>query len=190
MKIRDRAGLWVSYFFTPSKLTRVKLFWAFSSSVALIVGGCFWGCGGGARAGKAPSALSRFIVFRAAPFNSIGTLRRTWALLNRNAPPAYVNRSAAKTQPSQPIPSNGWTPPKIPPPWSGGPRGGTTGSAPEMSTFTWPACTRVDVWMSEDAMNAEEAPTINDPNASATLIITPPLKGKSNCVEWVYHQRP
>ena len=35
--------------------------------------------------------------------------------------------------------------------------------------------------------NMQSAPTMNDPNASVTLLMTPPIDGNSNCAEWVYH---
>jgi hypothetical protein len=184
---RDRA---VQCLFRPSALTRVTLLPALSSSsfflflfLGVVLGAGCWGLG------NAPSTLSRFIVFSAAPFNSIGRLARTWALLSRYAPPAYVNRDGASTQPSQLIPSNGWMPPSITPPRIMPRRGGTTGSAPATTTPPWPACTHVDVWMSESATNAQQAPTINDPNASATLVITPPSGKKSNCTEWSYYTK-
>lgn len=178
IKLCDKAVEWATHCFSPSRLTKVKLPWAFSSSASLILGGSILGFGFGTGLGSAPSARSKFSVLSAAPLSSIGIFRLNWALLKRNAPPAYVNLSGASKQLSQFIPSKGWTPPATCIRSSFPPRGGTIGSAPRnlKRLPCGAACTRVDVWMSESARDAQQAPTINDANGSATFVISPPLK--------------
>jgi hypothetical protein len=47
-------------------------------------------------------------------------------------------------------------------------------------------CAQVDVWIPADMANAQQAPTINDPNAIVTLDITPSPTG-SDCQTWHWH---
>jgi hypothetical protein len=162
---------------TPSKAVQVSVLCGLTCiSVFSICGG-----GGVTGLGIAPKNWSIFNVFKAAPFSWTTAPRGRLQLTQLKAPPAYVNTGAVMEQPSQSIPSSAWTPPPMVPPTKRLVAGGTTGSAPSMTTprpgTAWPACTRVDVWESESIRNTEQTPTINDPNASITLDIKPPLEG-------------
>ena len=74
------------------------------------------------------------------------------------------------------------------------PRGGMIGTAPPIKIPIMLRgvgdddgdCAQVDVWIPADMANAQQAPTINDPNASVTLDITPSPNGR-DCSIWHYH---
>ena len=48
-------------------------------------------------------------------------------------------------------------------------------------------CAQVDVWIPESMAKADSAPTLNDPNASITLDITPSKSETSACSLLKYH---
>jgi len=184
--------------FNPSKLTQLigLLVIALSAIMLGLLGGCI-GLGAGGL-GTTPIKRSMLNVFRAAPFNWIcGEVERMAHSLHLKAPPAYVKTPALIPHFSQSIPSSGWTSLVNVLPSRRIASGKTSGSraqkdAPEAwipdITTPWDACTRVDIWMSKSPKDATQTPTINDPDASATLVITPPSKRKSgNCTEWLYH---
>src|SRR5208337_5377884 len=96
------------------------------------------------------------------------------------APPPYIKVAFLKVQCSQLSPSNPIV--MLPPNVLSALlelRGGTTGTRPLPITVagTGPDggedCAKVDVWIPTDTIDAQQAPTINDPNASITLDITP-----------------
>jgi hypothetical protein len=64
--------------------------------------------------------------------------------------------------------------------------GGIVGSPPVPIAPADAGCTKIDVWLPNK--NIATAPTMNDPNATVVLDITPPSKGEeSNCTEMHYH---
>jgi len=176
------------YRFKPPKLTQVTFSCRLICiSLASVIGtvGLF---GAGLELGMTPENRSMLNVFKAAPLSS----RREVPIvqpLHLKAPPAYVMSGAVMRHPLQSSPSRAWTSPSMLPPFQRTWRGGTIGSAPAISKATrWPACTRVDVWMSKSMANAQQTPTINDPNASVTLDTTPPSdSSQGHCTTWVYH---
>jgi hypothetical protein len=57
-----------------------------------------------------------------------------------------------------------------------------------MADWSKEACAKVDVWFPESMRNVQQAPTMNDPNATVTFDITPPLRQTNEeCSVWVYH---
>jgi hypothetical protein len=108
----------------------------------------------------------------------------------RAAPPAYVNVTSLNTHSPHSSPSNGWIVPEgsssLPKTFPR--KGGTTGSIP---VFTTPLdCANVDVWLPESIRNSNtlQIPATNDPNATVTLDIHPPVTGQyADCSEWHYH---
>src|SRR6267154_878462 len=195
MKHRDKAAGWVSYFLTPSKLTKSKgLLCALISSIVFWI--AFPGGGAtGAGFGIAPVIRNRLNVFWAAPVKLISTFRGTLEPGSLKAPPPYVKTGTAIVHRSQEKPSSCCTAPPTVEPSPKNCNGGTTGTAPGIEITEggawawggcWNACTRVDVWTSEKASNPQRIPTINDPNATVTLFIHSPST-ESNCSEWIYH---
>src|SRR6266403_730119 len=187
-KRRDRAVRErILYFLTPSKLIKSR-----GPLCALISSFVLWIAvpGGGTTGeglGIAPVARNKLNVFNAAPVSRISTLRGSLEPGRLKSPPPYVKTGVLIVHRSQDIPSKPVTAPLI---VSSCPKycsGGTTGTAAGMEIAVWPACTRVDVWMWASARDPNTAPTMNDPNASAVLLITSPSDGASNCSEWAYH---
>jgi hypothetical protein len=200
MKTVTGAAVWVSYFLTPSKLTRAICGWAVISMSACMTWPPGIGTGAGRfGAGSIPVTRISSTVFAAAPVKMTGTPLGIMAVGNRKAPPPYVKtRGLILQSPSHEKPSSCCTLPPIVSPLPKYCNGGTTGIAAGMEIVDggsvgggcWAACTRVDVWMPESSKDMQQAPTINDPKASVIFLITPPSEGNSNCAEWAYHETP
>ena len=135
--------------------------------------------------GITPNTCRMMNVFRAAPLSwSVCFVMEQFT--HRNAPPAYVSVVAPMVHVSQFIPSSGWMAPRKVLARKSGPIAGMVGSLFPRDKACC-ACTKVDVWMN-GISNIEQAPTINDANASITLDIKPPLNGeRGDCAVWVYH---
>jgi hypothetical protein len=174
-------------YFATSVLTRLMCSFAVSCiALALCIGGKGGEAGTGG-AGITPNMRSMMNVFRAAPFNCSVCFAIEQST-HRKAPPPYVTVGAAMLHLSQLIPSSGCKSPAMVPSKRRRPKGGTTGSAPEITKLG--ACARVDVWLPESMRNSStlQTPAINDPNASVTLNIKPPLEGeRGDCTVWRYH---
>jgi hypothetical protein len=175
-----------NHFLNPAKLTKSAVPCVLISIVAVCIGGCGLLCFGGGL-GIAPKNRNMFSVFNAAPFRvTVFDLIMHFSQLN--APPPYDMTDALIVHPSQSIPSRGWSAPTMSPPIKRTARGGTVGSAAATRRVGCCSCARVDVWMNKDVADETQAPTINDPNASATLVISSPSKSfQGNCTRWVYH---
>lgn len=193
MNNRDRA----SYFLTFSKLTKAICGCALISISACMIWPPGRGTGRGFGTGSIPVARIKANVLPAAPVKTMGTPFGSIAMGMLTEPPPYVKRRGVSVQlPSHEKPSSCCTLPPIVSPCPKYTNGGTTGIAAGMEMVEegnvgggcWAACTRVDVWMQESNKYMAQAPTINDPNASAILFITRPPNVTSNCVDWNYHQ--
>jgi hypothetical protein len=132
---------------------------------------------------------STAIVFAAAPFNTTRIVPENLQLVKANAPPEYDNVTFSKKHPVQFKPSSSCGTFLSTNPVCDVVIGGTTGTPPsEMAVWASTGCSRIDAWFPESMKNALQAPTINDPNASVTLDITPPSgDSRGDCAVWVYH---
>lgn len=132
---------------------------------------------------------NKVIVLAAAPFKTTRIGVEIEALTRLKAPPEYSNVTFLKTQSLQSNPSSGWMTFINDDEETTLPRNeGNVGSAPSKTIPLWAdaGCTRIDVWFPNK--NITKAPTINDPNATVILDITPPLENKeSDCVIYYYH---
>ena len=136
-----------------------------------------------------PKDVKNAKVFAAAPLNRILTGGVTVTFSSLYAPPPYLKVTLTNFSPLVSSPSTGysvfatvpWPPTTI---WRSG---GTTGTAPETATKPWANtdCGDVDVWFPQKNMTT--APSVNDPNATVTIRISPPLNDDSNCRTWRYH---
>lgn len=145
------------------------------------------GFGGG---GNAPIWCRKTQVFKAAPLKTMVTVPTAFEFFNRYAPPPYLiwaslNRQSSQFSPSsccaEPLNISNFTTFVV---FNGTTFGTASGGAPMA------ACAEVDVWIPEETMNAQQAPTINDPNASGMLRIRPSPEfndGSSGCTVWHYH---
>jgi hypothetical protein len=148
-----------------------------------------FGAGGCWLAARACTKLKNATVFAAAPVKFTRTGPENLNRVNVNAPPPYSRTELVKSQSVQLLPSTIRVKPLTPIFSKFLVMGGTTGT-PMPTTRRGGlggSCARVDVWMPESMKNIQQAPTINDPNASVALLITPPSDGLSNCAEWTYH---
>jgi hypothetical protein len=108
------------------------------------------------------------------------------------APPLYSRTTSLNMHSLHSMPSSCCvTPKKRPRAKSLCCKGGTTGIAygkPAPAGGVLDSCAHVDVWLPENTNNVVRAPTMNDPNASVTLDITPPSESpRGDCAIWVYH---
>jgi hypothetical protein len=198
MRYRDRAARLLDYFAKPSRLMKVTGF-----GCALICSCAFWimlpgggatGRGGAIGVGIAPVNRNKLSVLSAAPVRIIGIPDGIRVSEKLKAPPPYTSAEAVIKQSLHAMPSICCRSPLISIPDTGNCSGGTIGTAFGKVIVDggncWSACTRVDVWMDESAIDPNIAPTINDPNARAILVIKPPSNGNSNCSEWTYNEMP
>jgi len=156
-----------------------------SVNVALSIGGRLKVDGGTGRCGllSASTNMSKSRVLSAAPVNVMRIPVLNFGFTKRNAPPPYVKSVFPIVQFSQSKPSSCSEPPLkseffITNPFNGGTIGIDAASVEN--------CAQVDVWIPEDIINAQQAPTINDPSASITLDIIPSPSGR-DCEIWHYH---
>jgi hypothetical protein len=152
------------------------------------IGACGLGWIGGFAVRRAPNMRSKVTVFAAAPVSFKRKFFDTDTSLKLKAPPPYVNDTFSNLQPLQDRPSNCCvTPTQSDSVKLRLPSGGTLGISPGADTAE--DCAKVDAWFPASTKNIMEAPTINDPNASVTLDITPPSEDSNgeNCAVWVYH---
>lgn len=157
-------------------------------------------------------------VLAAAPCNEIRVTPLKWAFVKLYDPPPYISATFSNVQLSQSSPSSACVVVPFGAPLNDplhilGPNvTAAFGCTPSMTIAWLPpeksklvnmqdrcaggacgagagvggVCAKIDVWLPKIA--AQQAPTINDPNASVILDITPPPSGKSgNCTVWVYH---
>jgi hypothetical protein len=156
----------------------------------------FSGCLGGGECGVLNLLTSeKYVVsakvFAAAPKSFSLIDPENLAFSNLNAPPPYSKVTSSKVFPSVFKPSSATLPCNMLLPMKLGCMGGTDGTALGVTPIWAKAgCTTVDVWL-PDNRSINTAPTINDPNASITLDITPPSRCSqnkdSNCVIYRYH---
>ena len=116
-------------------------------------------------------------VFAAAPlrFTRMGPEKEK--LVSVNAPPEYCKVTSENLHPSQSRPSIACSEPLTLLLVMCGPSPGTTGSLSRLIPWCSGSrvCARTDVWVPETMSHDAKDPRINDPNASVTLDITPPL---------------
>lgn len=165
------------------------------------------GEGGAAWEAQTLKKVSSLSVLAAAPLSSSLTGSLITTPGRSYAPPPYVSWVLLSEHPKHRRPSSCCAPPVTANPYNVGPRLGTIGIASGSEIVDWAAapggvggegsaanaeerCTTVDMWDPDDIMSAEQAPTMNDPNASVTLDISPPKhKTNSDCVVWRRHKR-
>lgn len=155
--------------------------------LACINSGGLYAGGGTGRVGPFSARMmpNNAMVFAAAPVKRIRIPFLKIECASLKSPPPYVRAALSNVHPSQLIPSRGWT--KLPPIstfLSCGPSDTLAlGIAP--GTPTAGTCAQVDVWIPKEMMDAQQAPTIKDPNASITLDMVPSKGG--DCEIWHYH---
>src|SRR6266436_8189756 len=187
MKRRDRATRDFGYS-TPKGLELLPF--TVSLTIAALIMGVLgtagMGCWPAPRAWTNPRKLT---VFAAAPLSTTRTGPEKEKLVNRYAPPEYSKVTFSKVQSAQSMPSKGCVKPDTPICENFPRRGGTTGSPPALTPIMREgSCANVDVWFPWSIKEAQQAPTINDPNASVILDINPPLEDSGrDCAVWAFH---
>lgn len=208
--------LGLSYFLSgrpPKPIIWIVLPTVFAGAVMGILGLGFashGGCSGiggfGADPGTIPRSTSNLTVFAAAPVSSKCSGPEILALGRLYAPPPYVRMVSLNEQSVQLNPSSCCAPPVTEVPKNWGPRPGMVGVRFEIAMDDWSGvpggtggdgpsanaeedCTTVEVWMPDETTSAQQAPAMNDPNATIILDITPPQKKtKSDCTVWHHHK--
>src|SRR6267143_2166601 len=141
-------------------------------SEALSTAGGLKAGGGTGRCGllRAWSSARTTAVLAAAPPKCIRIPFINLGFTRRNAPPLYLKPTLSNTQFMHSSPSS-CCPEEfliIESSRTLSFNAGTTGTDPSGG----PTCAQVDVWIPKEMADAQQAPTINDPNASITLDIT------------------
>lgn len=203
---RDRTKIYFpEYALAKFPVTSVFRLALWMTGVLGLVGG-----GAGAASGQSPypNMFQKASVLAAAPTSSTCVFPPNLARTSWNAPPPYRMWELMNISPVERIPSSSYnTPPSMLFSLNTRDKGGTTGTyglVPAGATGdgddvdfagdSWAkatsGCTKVEMWFPFPKSDMQTAPTMNDPNATITVRITPPSSGNAgNCVVRKNHYR-
>lgn len=167
-----------------------------SATIGAVMG-VFLGCGVGLGFDGAiclpisSTCWRRPITLSAAPENSTVISPSNLHPSSLYAPPPYLKVTFLNVQFVQCIPSSVWTELLMDmPDWCTPGSGGTVGLKSPISTALFDSsdegeddCARIDVYMN----NTRSEDAVTDPNAKATVIISPPKGKGKRCTRWHYH---